>query len=496
VRLWPRSLRAGIALAAVAALAGSLLLAGVLLLGAIERDGREAVDRRLLERAERVAGRRGARPGPPGGGAFGPAPPGSGERRGGGRRRRDSLGPAYGRRPDGPEQSDDLLEGSRTFVRVLSGGQVIRERGDVPAQAPPLPAGEGFSTVSLDGELWRSLVVAPRRAPGVRVQVFESLEIVERQVGRTRLLVVGFGLLALVLTALAAWAATSLLLRPLARLRAAAAGVSDTEDLRSRLPEQRRDPDEVRALTGSLNEMLGRLESSASATDRALQATRRFAADAGHELRTPMAGLQANLDYLVRNPELDGPARREALAEMQTAQRRMVALLEGLQALARGEAAEAVPRESVELGDLIDAALHDARRRHPGVRFELADAGGETVVEGWPDGLRMLTDNLLDNAARHGRPDGRVKVELRPDGDETLELSVDDDGPGLAPDQRTRVLEPFERGPDRGVAGSGLGLAVVAQQAALHAGAVTLGDGELGGLRATVRLPLAPRLDS
>lgn len=125
--------------------------------------------------------------------------------------------------------------------------------------------------------------------------------------------------------------------------------------------------------------------------------------------------------------------------------------------------------------------------------FELADESGDSVVEGWPDGLRMLTDNLLEKAAVHGRTDGRVRVELRRDGDRTVALSVDDDGPGVAADQRTRVLEPFERGAAAGVPGSGLGLAVVAQQAALHAGAVALDHAELGGLRATVRLPLVSR---
>jgi len=129
-------------------------------------------------------------------------------------------------------------------------------------------------------------------------------------------------------------------------------------------------PVEVRSLVHALNDMLARLQASTAVTERALQATRRFAADAGHELRTPLTGLRANLDALARNPDLD-PHEREALvADMAAEQERIVHLLEGLQALARGEAAESLPREDVELGDLVDAALHSARRRHPGVAYD------------------------------------------------------------------------------------------------------------------------------
>src|SRR5213078_1933630 len=141
------------------------------------------------------------------------------------------------------------------------------------------------------------------------------------------------------------------------------------EDLSTSLPDDD-GPDEVRTLARTLNGMLARLRTSSEATERALAATRRFAADAGHELRTPLTGLRANLDTLSRNPDLDPEQRAALLGEMTAEQERMVHLLEGLQALARGEAAEALPREDVELADLVDGALFGARRRHPEVRFE------------------------------------------------------------------------------------------------------------------------------
>src|SRR5438067_2022318 len=102
---------------------------------------------------------------------------------------------------------------------------------------------------------------------------------------------------------MAGWGFTSLALRPLARLRAGAARVSGAEDLGTALPDDD-GPDEVRSLARTLNEMLARLRSSTLAMERALNATRRFAADAGHELRTPLTGMRANLDSLARNPDL------------------------------------------------------------------------------------------------------------------------------------------------------------------------------------------------
>jgi two-component system, OmpR family, sensor histidine kinase PrrB len=244
----------------------------------------------------------------------------------------------------------------------------------------------------------------------------------------------------------------------------------------------------VRSLARTLNAMLARLKTSTEGTERALQATRRFAADAGHELRTPLTGLRANLDALERNPDLPVEQRQALVREITADQERMVHLLAGLQALARGEAAESLPREDVELADLVDASVYEARRRHPDVEFLLTEDVGGAIVHGWGSGLRLIVDNLLANAALHGRKGGRVDIRLRRDGD-ALVLEVADDGPGIPAAERERVLEPFARGEATTAPGTGLGLAIVDQQAALHGGTMTLSDSPLGGLGVTVRLP-------
>ena len=447
----PRSLRGRIVLAAVAALAVAGVLAGWLLVAAVESDGRADVDRDLERRAGDVAGRPMPAPGP----------------------RFDARPLPHGR----PPPDAGLLEGSGTFVQLAIGGQVVELRGDVPADPPPIPDEDGFANVEIDGEEWRALTVPA--GPG-RLQVLATLEPVEARVADVRRLVLVIGLGALALTALAAWAFTSLAVRPLGRLREGAARVSGAEDLGTRLPEDD-GPDEVRSLARDLNEMLGRL-------DRAMKATRRFAADAGHEMRTPLTGMRANLDALERNPDLP-VAERQALVRAMTAeQERVVRLLEGLQALARGDAAESLPREQVELADLVDAAAYAARRRHPDVAIDLDDRIGDARVLGWPAGLRLIVDNLVDNAALHGRPGGHVRVALDRDG-AALVVRVDDDGPGIPAGDRERVMEPFARGHGALAPGTGLGLAIVAQQVALHGGTLRLGGSELGGLGVEVRLP-------
>jgi signal transduction histidine kinase len=452
----PRSLRGRITLAALLAVAIGGTIAGALLLAAVARDGRRAADQELRDRARAVVT---GRPGPD----FGP----------------------------GPRGREALLAGSGTFAQVAIGDEVVEQRGDVPADPPGVPEDDGYATVDIHGTPWRSLTVTlPGPTDNLRLQVLSSLEPVQERVASIRELILVLGLGALAITGLAAWAFTSLAVRPLARLQEGAARVSGAEDLSTPLPD-REGPDEVRSLAGALNEMLARLRASTAALHSALDATRRFTADAGHELRTPLTALRANLDALARNPDLDDEQRAALVREMTAEQERIVHLLEGLQALARGEAADTLPREDVEVADLVDAAVYGARRRHPGVDFALDDRIAGATLHGWGDGLRLLVDNLLDNAALHGRAGGHVRVALDREG-EALVVRVEDDGPGIAEEERERLLEPFSRGAGTTAPGTGLGLAIVAQQVALHGGTLALGDAALGGLSVEARFPSAP----
>lgn len=453
-RLEALSLRARLTAAAVLALAVVGLVVLLLLRAAVAADGREAVDAQLRLRAEQVLRR------PP------PDPSGFGSHGGGG----------PGSQPGTP--ADRLLSGTGSFVQVAVGGQVVQQAGDVPSGAPAPPARDGFTTVTIAGQDWRSLT---QQLDGAQLQLLQTLQPVDDRVAEVQRNVVVLGLLALLALGGSVYAFATLAIRPLERLRAGAARIHGADDLRAaRLPDDD-GPAEVRQLASALNGMLVRVE-------RSTGALRRFAADAGHELRTPLTGLRANLDVLARNPDLDAAQRQELVAEMAAEQERVVGVLEGLTALARGDAADALPREDVDLGDVVDAAVHGARRRHADARFEVEDRAPGALVHGWPEGLRLVLDNLLENAAVHGG--GRVGVRLRHDGDAVV-LEVADDGPGVPVDERARVVEPFARGVDPRAPGTGLGLAIVAQQVALHGGTLALGDAIGGGLLVTVRLPVA-----
>jgi two-component system, OmpR family, sensor histidine kinase PrrB len=262
--------------------------------------------------------------------------------------------------------------------------------------------------------------------------------------------------------------------------------VTSTRDLSRRLPEHEAGR-EVDELAHGVNEMLARLESSAAETERALEATRRFAGDVGHEVRTPLTSMRANIDAVRRNPTMSDDQRRAILDDVAREQDYLVSVLDALQALARGDAAAALPRERVDMAEVLDSAVEAARRRHPAGRIELSAEEGEHPITGWPDGLRLLVDNLIENAIRHGG--ARVAVALERDHGGPLLLTVEDDGPGIPEAQRVLVFERFARGPDATSPGSGLGLALVAQQAQLHGGDVTVGDSPAGGASLRVRLP-------
>ncbi|WP_197683367.1 sensor histidine kinase [Jiangella alkaliphila] len=385
--------------------------------------------------------------------------------------------------PDGTDGYGGLLAGSDSLTRVLDGAEVLVQRGQLPA-APvpaPAPAADGYSTVEIDGAPWRSLVTTTADGE-LRLQVLQSLAPVEDRRTANTWLVAGVTVAATALAAAGGWLVARLVLHPLDRLRRGLQTVRADRDVSHRLPTVVR-PQEVSELSATLNDMLERLQ-------RGMFATRRFTADAGHELRTPLASLGSYLETLRRYPSVPPEQRRQLLEAAAAEHRRVVSLLDGLQTLARGDAA--IPGgEPVDLADLAADAVSRAARRHPGGTVRLrADAPADATVIGWPDGLRLALDNLIDNAAKHGRPGGTVVVSVSVDGDR-LALAVEDDGPGLPAEHRDAVRQRFARGPHPRVDGSGLGLALVEQQAGLSGGALLLGDGPAGGLAATLLLPRA-----
>jgi signal transduction histidine kinase len=380
--------------------------------------------------------------------------------------------------PSEDKRLDAVLRASGSSLRLRLGSAVLLDTGTPPPRRPKLH--EGVQTFTVGGSDYRAYVTTltdPNLSGLAHLEVISSLEPLEareRSLHRRLLLI---AVTALVVASLLVWLVTSLALRPLGRLRALTASVASDEDLTRRVPADR-GPTELRSLASSFNAMLARLGRSAADRERALEATRRFAADAGHELRTPLTSVQATLSSLRRHPELTDERRGVMLEDALTEQRRLVDLLDGLQALARGDAGP-LEHRPVDLAEVVDQVI--SAETEATITAHLPDQ--PVIVDGWEPGLRSLVANLVTNAARHGRPGGRIEVSLSEGGI----LSVDDDGPGIPPAERDRIFTPFARvnGTDR--PGSGLGLALVAQQARHHGAQVEVGESELGGARFTVR---------
>jgi signal transduction histidine kinase len=443
-----RSLRGRLSLGVGLVIAGVLGASGVLISNYAERIAREGLDDRLRRTAELS--------------------------------RATAANAVQNALPGTDRRLDAVLGATGSSLRLLIGDSVVLDAGPtlLRGAAPPV----GMRTVSRDGTRYRVLVT-PLRDAGLgnlaKLEVASSLSEIERRQDELddRLMILGVA--ALFVCGIGTYLAAVRLLLPLRRLRRTARRIAEEEDLGVRVIEG--GPLEVRSLAASFNAMLERLSTSREERERALAATRRFALDAGHELRTPLTTVQATLSALHRHPEVAAEQRTSMLGDALEEQRRLVTLLDGLQALARGDAS--IPdHEMVDLADLVGTAAAELRARHPGATVELHLPDGPVPIRGWPAGLRMLAANLIGNAAHHGR--GRVSVTLTPD----RVLTVDDDGEGIPEADRERIFEPFQRlAPAAEREGSGLGLALVAQQVREHGATVEVGDSPLGGARMTVR---------
>jgi len=384
--------------------------------------------------------------------------------------------------PSADKRLDNVLRATGTSLRLLLDDRELPFSGEPPPPGSRPAPRAGLHTFEAGGQRYRSYTIKLDALGGLaRLQVTARLRPVERKLSALNRRLLGFGAAALLAAGLGAWFAADLLLRPLRRLRRATAGIAGTEDLDRRVPSDD-GPGELRSLAASFNEMLARLGRSAADRERALAATRRFTADAGHELRTPLTSVQANLSAISRHPEMSESQRAEMVADALAENRRLVDLLEGLQALARGDASDLVFLD-VELADLVGVAVGAARSRHPGVVWSVQLPETPVVVRGWEPGLRLLVDNLVENAARHGGG-GAVSVALSAEGPV---LTVDDDGDGVDVTERERIFEPFVRANGTTAPGSGLGLALVSQQVRAHGASIDVCESALGGARFAVR---------
>jgi two-component system OmpR family sensor kinase len=334
----------------------------------------------------------------------------------------------------------------------------------------------GFSTVQTSEGRWRVFGV---QAETRVIQVAQPMSVRQDRAAQLALQTLKPFALLLPALVLLIWFAVGHALKPLGRL--AAQVQARRVDALDPLPQAPL-PAEVQPLVTALNDLLARLRD-------ALERERAFMADAAHELRTPLTALHLQLGMLAR--ATSESERAAAMETLSAGVQRAIRLIEQMLSLARQQP-RAVARAPLRLDELAREVVAElvplADLRHIDLGVAAAAAAS---VSADADALRTLLRNLIDNAVRYSGEGGRVDVAVEAAGG-GARLTVSDNGPGIAADERARVLDRFYRPAGSTLPGSGLGLAIVKTIAQAHGASVTLAEGLEGrGLAVTVSFPPA-----
>ena len=375
----------------------------------------------------------------------------------------------------------------RTVVQVVdAAGNVAKSSDALAGQGPisplrPLAGQRVREQRHLPGasdEPFRIVALGVRTPAGVQtVLVAGSLDIVDDGTGAALVaLLVGLPLLAVVV----GWATFVFVgrtLLPVEAMRQQAALIT-SRNLHERLPVPETD-DEIAALASTMNTMLDRIEAASAAQ-------RRFVGDASHELRSPLATVQANAD-LLEAVELPEPAGR-SVGRIRTESARMARLVEDLLLLARvDDNGLRLRRQDVDLDDLAYTERERLADQHP--RLTVRATVDPVRVTGDADSLLRVVRNLLDNSARHAASEVTIAVGTR---DGRAEIVIGNDGPPIPAADRERVFDRFVRLDDsrsRTGGGTGLGLSIARDIVGAHGGTLTI-DPLDEGAAMRVGLPL------
>lgn len=332
------------------------------------------------------------------------------------------------------------------------------------ADALPLAESVGFSEITDDsGTQWRQYAATV----GTKiVQVAQPLDVRDRIAVSSAMHIVQPMLILIPFLAIAIWFVIVQALQPLNRTARAVSKRSpssmtplETEGL----------PFELKSLVDAINSLMHRLGDS-------LNAQQRFASDAAHELRTPLAAikLQAQLLSRAKDPE----TRAKYAGRLQEGVARATRLVEQLLTIARLDPdAHDKPMSEFDLAASAQAAVEDLATAAQAKHITLTHNCIPVTMVGMPDAIRLMITNLTDNAIRYTPEGGRIEVAVKNDGNCHAVITVTDNGPGIAPEERTRVFERFYRALGTKVSGTGLGLAIVSRIVQMHNGTISINDG-------------------
>ncbi len=375
---------------------------------------------------------------------------------------------------DSGAESDSDAE-SRVFVQLMP-----PSAGAAAALALPADLRDGLQTVRVDDETYRVLVRP--LAKGQRLAVAQETAVRDEVARNSALRTLAPMLMLLPILLLVVAVMVRKLFAPVARLSLEIdrRGEQELHPIAAApLPR------EIRPFVAALNGLLRRVE-------QAMDAQRRFVADAAHELRSPLTAMSLQAERLAQTA-LSAEAR-ERLATLRQGIERGRALLDQLLALARAQASVEAPGAGVSVQRVYRRALEDLMPLAEAKNVDIGIVGeADARLPASEFDLHTLVKNLLDNAIRYTPPGGRVDLSLSADG-EGVTLAVADSGPGIPEAERERVFDPFYRILGSEQTGSGLGLSIVRAIAARIGATVRLDAADQrarSGLRVTVRFAAA-----
>ena len=366
--------------------------------------------------------------------------------------------------------------------QVWSGqGVLILSSANAPAVAMTNQDGYSQSTDG-DGRVWRHYGVWDQHHD-FRILVSEAHDLRGQLVRRIALHVASPLALGLPVWILLLWFSIR---RGLDPLRILAREIAKRKPQNLMPIDERGAPKEVRPMVLALNDLLHRMT-------RTLEGEQRFTAHAAHELRTPLAAIQAQL-YLAHTAE-GKTQRMQALTNLQQAVERAIRLVSQMLILARLDPEQALPdAKLVNFGEVVQLVCAElaplALQRDQ--TLDLVLEPELPALSGNADMLSILIRNLVDNAIRYTQRAGHINIDVR-NSESGLRMQVSDDGPGIPATQRERVFDRFYRLAGQEQSGTGLGLAITRRIAELHKARMTLAEGPLGqGVTVSVMFSVSP----
>lgn len=398
-----------------------------------------------------------------------------------------------------------VAHGAAYTLPAAQGRALVAYAAEVDAASSGTPGWDGViqierpRTVSLGGQFGDyRMVVVP--TPYGDYIFGLPLDGVDATVSQQVLIVLLISLFGAALAGLVAWLIVRLSLRPLDRVAATAAAVSQMPldrgevALGVRVADADADPrTEVGRVGSSINRMLGHVGSALTARQASESKVRQFVSDASHELRTPLASIRGYSELATRHSDALPDDVNYSLGRIQSESGRMTTIVEDLLLLARLDEGRELDRAPVDLTDLLIHTVNDAHAAAPDHVFELDIPDEPISVVGDAPRLHQVVANLLGNARVHTPAGTTVTASLALGQASTAVIEISDDGPGIDPELTPRLFERFTRGDDsrsRATGSTGLGLAIVHGVVQAHGGTVTA-ESRPGRTVFRVTLPLA-----